>query len=201
MKPNLGLWTPVAVLCLLGSAVAPAAVGADDGKFAVAVGGGIVEPDGGGEIYLTGGFRFRIGGGGGGGDQDTEYDWRGKNPKRAEGGIQAYLEPEVGYWSRSDEGIDTTDLLVGINFLGVVPGSRADYFMGVGFGVHFLDTQWEADPDLDASESVLGGNLQVGLDLKFADHLSLFGAARFDLLDSDAYSDQFKIYGGLRFRF
>lgn len=179
--------------------VATALPAAAEDRFALALGAGIVEPDGGGEMYFMGAFRFRIGGG----DDEDEGEWdpRGRPPRGASPGIRAYLEPEVGYWSFSEDGTDATDLLVGINLLGVVPGRNVDYFLGVGFGLHFLDAEVQGFPELAEDDSVLGGNLQIGLDVNFFEHLGIFGAARIDLLDSDQYSDQFKIYGGLRFNF
>ncbi len=159
-------------------------------RFALGLGAGIVQPDGEGEIYLTAGLRIRLWG------EDGKKK-RGKG-RRDSQGIQAYLEPEVGYWERTDSGLDATDLYLGVNLVGVAPARVANYFFGVGFGFHSFDT----DTDFDQDESRLGGNFHVGLDVNLGENVALFGVGRLDLLEGSEIDDvQTKIYGGLRFRF
>lgn len=172
-----------------------------DRDVQLGIGAGLVDPDAETEIYYTAALRFRI-------DRFADDDvwegdsYRGRLP--ADTGIRGYLEPEIGYWSSSAGGSDLSDLLVGLNLIGVVPTRGADFFLGVGFGVHFLDTQIDLAgtlPDIDESAEALGGNLQVGVDVKVADRLALFGAGRLDIVDADRNDRQTKVYGGLRFKF
>ena len=170
----------------------------DDG-ISLGIGAGIVKPDGDGEFYLTANLRIPVRG---------DRDQRGKDGKRRHRqqnqGIKAYIEPEIGYWKRSDDVIDTTDLSVGVNLLGVVPGRTVDYFFGVGFGVHSFDTTANDSSfsEFDGSDTRFGGNFQVGLDVNVTGNLALFGVGRLDLLEGGEFDDsQTKIYGGLRFQF
>jgi len=172
----------------------------EDHRFALGLAAGVVEPDEEGEIYYTAGFRIHLFGG----DDDDEPgddDWRYER----RGDIEAYLEPEVGYWERDDVGRSESDFSVGVNAIGVVPGRTVDYFFGVGLGFHFLDTQIDvadpAVPDIDESDEVFGGNFQVGLDIHFSRAVSLYGAGRFDVLEGVEDTLQSKVYMGLRFWF
>jgi len=167
-------------------------------RFALGLAAGVVEPDDEGEIYYQASFRIRLF------ENDREQgddDWR----YSSRGDIQAYLEPEVGYWERDDVGLSESDLNVGINAIGVVPGQAVDYFFGVGLGLHFLDTQIDvadpAVPDVDESESNFGGNFQVGLDIHLSRAVSLYGAGRFDVIEGLDETLQGKVYMGLRFWF
>jgi hypothetical protein len=184
-------------LCALTLAIPAQAQG--DGasnRFALALGAGVVEPDGQGELYYTGALRFRIGR-----DEHRQQgdDWRYAN----RGDVRAYIEPEVGYWSRDDQGTSESDLSVGVNGIGVVPGRIVDYFFGVGLGVHSIDTKIEAGgvTTFDESDTKFGGNFQVGLDIHMTDSVSLFGTGRFDIIEGLDDTLQGKVYAGLRFRF
>lgn len=209
MKHRSHLVAFVTVLCALAFASAGLAQDRrddrydddDDGRnrrLALSLGAGVVEPDGGGEIYYHGAFRILVS------DEDErgEDDWRYERGRR--GDIQAYVEPEVGYWERDENGFSESDLLVGVNAIGVVPGQAVDYFFGVGLGVHFLDTQIAAAPgrtELNESDTHFGGNFQVGLDVHMTEGLSLFGTGRFDVVEGLDETLQGKVYMGLRFRF
>lgn len=200
MKHRSHLVALVAVLCALATASAGQAQdrGADgpDGRFALALGAGIVEPDGGGEIYYHGGLRFRVSGEG----ERDEDDWR----YARRGDIQAYVEPEVGYWKRDEDGVSESDLSLGVNAIGVVPGRAVDYFFGVGLGVHFLDTEIQTVGGgviVDEGDEHFGGNFQVGLDVHASDAVSFFGTGRFDVIEGLDETLQGKVYMGLRFRF
>lgn len=166
-------------------------------RYALSLGAGVVEPDSSGEIYYHAAFRIRV---------SNDDERRGKDDWRyaSRGDIQAHFEPEVGYWERSDKGSSESDLSVGVNAIGVIPGRSVDYFFGVGLGVHFLDTKIDAAPGrqaLDESDSHFGGNFQVGLDVHMSRTVSLFGTGRFDAVEGADETVQGKVYMGLRFRF
>jgi hypothetical protein len=160
-------------------------------NYALGVGVGLVEA-GETENYLTAALRIRVG-------RDDDEDEGGGRRDR---GITGYIEPEVGYWESSDDAIEGSDLLLGVNLIGAMPFSRAESFIGVGVGVHFIDTALlEADPSLDDSENKLGVNAQFGIDLRMSRSLSAFGTGRFDLVQGSAENVQTKVYLGLRARF
>ena len=159
-------------------------------NWALAVGAGLVEPAGSTETYLMAAFRMRVGRNdnenGGGGDKS----------------IQGYIEPEIGYWESSDDRIEGSDLLVGVNIVGAFPFAAAETFLGVGIGAHFVDAALvSGDPRDNGSETKLGANAQFGLDLHLNRSLSAFGAGRFDLVQGAADEVQSKVYLGLRARF
>lgn len=207
MKHRSHLVALVTVLCALGFATDGLAQDRRDDRYdedddrrdrrlALSLGAGIVEPDGGGEIYYHGAFRIQVS------DEDErgEDDWR----YASRGDIEAHVEPEVGYWERDEVGFSESDLSVGVNAIGVVPGRAVDYFFGVGLGVHFLDSQIDAAPgraQIDESDTHFGGNFQVGLDVHLSPGLSLFGTGRFDVVEGLDETLQGKVYMGLRFRF
>jgi len=160
-------------------------------NYALGVGVGLVEA-GETENYLTASLRIRVGR-----DRDGEDSGRARDR-----GIAGYVEPEIGYWTSSDDRIDGSDLLVGVNLVGAFPFSRAESFLGVGVGVHFIDTALlEADPRLDGSDTKVGANAQFGIDLRLSRSLSAFGTGRFDLVQGSQENVQTKVYLGLRARF
>jgi hypothetical protein len=164
----------------------------EEARFAFAVGVGLVEPADEVENYFMAALRIRVG--------DEGTDDRGSN--RSQGGVRGYLEPEIGYWESSDDFIEGSDLLVGINLIGSVPLGPVDSFFGAGAGVHFIDSALlEGDGSLDDSETKLGANAQFGLDLRINRSLSAFGAGRFDLVQGSEDSIQSKVYLGLRAAF
>lgn len=208
MKHRSHLVALVAVLCALAFASDGLAQDREDDRYddddrrnrrlALSLGAGIVEPDGGGEVYYHGAFRFQVG------DRAERRqqgdDWR----YASRGDVEAHIEPEVGYWERDENGFSESDLSVGVNAIGVVPGRAVDYFFGVGLGLHFLNTRIDAAPgrdELDESDSHVGGNFQVGLDVHVSEGLSLFGTGRFDVIEGLDETLQGKVYMGLRFRF
>ncbi|MEM9293069.1 MAG: hypothetical protein AAGD01_15415 [Acidobacteriota bacterium] len=173
----------------------------ESSKVALGIGVGIVKPESDSDMYLTASLRFRIGEG-----WEDEDDRRSYN-RRGDRGIRGYLEPEIGYWKQDGTANrpDTEDLLLGVNLLGVVPTRNAEYFIGVGFGVHFIDTEFTpADTSFEAiddSDTAIGANLQVGLDVNISQNVALFGVGRFDLVEDVRDETQLKVYGGLRFKF
>jgi len=205
MKTKMAVALAATLALVMSCLLADAAYADDRGRrgdndgLALGLGAGIVSPDGDGEIYWTANLRIPI---------NRNRGAKGKDGKRRHrsqsGGIKAYIEPEIGYWERSDDVIDTTDLSLGVNLVGVVPGRTVDYFFGVGFGIHSFDNEIN-DPDfpsLDDDDTRLGGNFHVGLDVNISDSVALFGVGRLDLLEGGEFDDtQSKVYGGLRFRF
>ena len=191
-----------ATLALVLLAVAPAAAQdrQDSDRFGLGLGFGVVEPDDAGELYYMGSFRIRLWGDDDDEDRD-EDDWR----YASRGDIEAYIEPEIGYWEADGGRSSESDLLLGVNGIGVVPGRTVDYFFGVGLGYHFLDRDIRSPGDVrravDDSDEVFGGNFQVGLDIHLSDAVSLFGAGRFDILEDIDDTLQGKVYMGLRFTF
>jgi len=169
----------------------------DPGRFALSLGAGVVEPNGQGELYYTGALRFRL-------SKDEHRQQQGDDWRYAHrGDVQAFIEPEVGYWSRNDKGVSGSDLSVGVNGVGVVPGRVVDYFFGVGLGLHSIDSKIESAgvTTFDQSDTKFGGNFQVGLDIHLTDSTSLYGTGRFDIIEGVDDTVQGKVYMGLRFRF
>lgn len=155
----------------------------DRDNFALAVGLGLVEPETDEvETYLMAALRIRAG--------------RGEDRGRRSGGIEGYLEPEVGYWE-NDAG--ASDLLAGVNLIGVLPLGAVDSFFGVGAGIHWIDAELLGVEGND-SETKFGANAQFGIDLALGESWSAFGAGRYDLVQDSADDIQGKIYLGLRGR-
>jgi hypothetical protein len=176
----------------------------DEPRFALGAGLGLLDPADDVEPYYMASLRIRLGGRHGDYDEDEEdyqnrnHEWRGHDSQ----GIRGYLEPEVGYWESSDSDFgDGSDLLVGINLLGVIPLGAVESFIGVGAGLHFIDANLLDDPDDDGSAQKIGVNTQFGLDVFLTRRLSAFGVGRFDLVQDARDQVQTKIYLGLRGRF
>lgn len=181
-------------LAAVGALWFPAAVGAqedyDEGtvpNYGFALGAGLVDPGGATEPYYTASFRIRLG------DHDRSRE------DLVNEGIQGFIEPEVGYWTRDSA---NSDLLLGVNLLGVVPFHRVDYTFGVGAGVHLLDfTLQQGATTLEESDERVGVNAQFGIDLHMTDAVSLFGVGRIDLVEGAVEEQQNKVYLGVRFVF
>ena len=190
-------WTNLALLALAVAAVASPAGAQEIAKdrFALGVGVGLVEPDTTKELYATAALRIRLDGG------RRHEEGRRNLAKKDRKWIQAWLEPEIGANSISQDDMKADDVLVGINFLGVMPLKKVETFIGIGVGVHFLDVTFDDSPAYDSDDSKLGANIQSGLDYHFGDHLSLFGLTRLDFVDGDVFTTQFKLVLGLRFGF
>lgn len=160
-------------------------------RFALGVGIGLVEPLNKTETYYMASLRIRTSG------RDSR-DRRGPDE-----GITGYLEPEVGYWTSSDKNRPKgSDLLLGVNLIGVVPLGSVDSFFGVGAGAHFIDASLaENDTTLNGRDTKFGANAQFGIDLYINHTLSAFGTGRFDLVQGSSNRVQSKVYLGLRGRF
>ena len=160
--------------------------GSDAGRGIPGLGVGLVDPDAAVEPYYSAAFRIRLG------DHDRQAN-------QYDRGIQAFLEPEVGYWESDLQ----TDTLVGVNLLGLVPFRNVDYYFGVGAGVHFqdIDTVHVKGNVTSASDQHFGMNAQFGLDIHVTEKTSLFGTGRFDLVEGSDNQVQDKLIVGLRFLF
>jgi opacity protein-like surface antigen len=168
------------------------------------VGVGIASVNNVGETYFTAALRLRVGGRRGdgdrrSGDRDDNPDWRGRQPDG--GGMRGYFEPEVGYWKASDKNGGGSDLLLGVNLVGVVPLSSVDTFIGIGVGAHRIDATLLRNADTSGTQTKAGVNAQFGLDVYLTRSLSLFGTGRFDLVQDARNNLQTKVYLGLRGRF
>lgn len=169
----------------------------DSRRTALGIGAGVVEPDGIGEIYYHAALRIRL-------FDDDEDEGRDDDDWRyaGRGDIQAHIEPEIGYWERDENAASESDLSIGVNALGLIPGRVVDYYFGVGLGFHFLDTRIDGvgtQPDLDESDEAFGGNFHVGLDIHLGEHVSLFGTGRLDVIEGQDETLQSKVFMGLRF--
>jgi Outer membrane protein beta-barrel domain len=206
--PLAAALTAALLICAAGTALAQQTSGQNDQQeryeqhrdrdLRLGLGIGLVKPDGDAEPYLSAALRFRVG------HVAEEPVWdgdsyRGRPP--ADTGIRGYLEPEISYWSRSQHNNDLTDLLLGINLIGVVPTRGADFSLGVGFGYHFFDSEFIQNSVLvKDNDDRLGGNLQVGVDVNLNKTLALFGTGRLDILEGTRDNRQTKVYVGLRFK-
>jgi hypothetical protein len=166
-------------------------------RFALGVGIGLVEPLNKTETYYMASLRIRTSGRG---REDRDEGRRGDE------GITGYVEPEVGYWTSSGGNNSRlgkgSDLLLGINLIGVVPLGSVDSFFGVGAGAHFVDAAVLTNDDsLTGRQTKFGANAQFGIDLYITRKLSAFGTGRFDLVQGSADRIQSKVYLGLRGRF
>jgi hypothetical protein len=173
----------------------------DEGRHALGLALGLISLDDPGqaddvEIYGTIKFRFAVGPG-----HDRPGGWRG------------YLEPELGYWEsgagssgQSSQSLGRTDMLLGLNIVGVMPYNAVDFFLGAGAGIHFIDQDVRSftatgSIDSSASDEALGVNAHFGVDVGVSRNVSLFGVGRFDIVDDSSNSLDAKAYLGLRFRF
>ena len=176
----------------------------EGGKYALGLALGLISLDDPGqaddvEFYGTINFRIAVGPG-----HDRPGGWRG------------YLEPELGYWesgsgsapagNSGSQSLGRSDLLLGVNIVGVMPYNAVDFFLGAGAGIHFIDQdvrQFTASGSIDRSDSdeALGVNAHFGVDVGLSHNVSLFGVGRFDIVDDNSNSLDAKAYLGLRFRF
>jgi hypothetical protein len=136
------------------------------------------------EPYLMASFRIRM----------------GKNSAKQKG-MRGYLEPEIGYWNRDSNGNSSSDLLIGLNVVGVQPLGAVDFFVGGGLGVHFLDQDLVIDDDsISESATSIGANANFGVDVHLSQKISLFAAGRFDIVE-ERNDLEAKAYMGLRIFF
>ncbi len=185
----------LAFAALLLSTVPALAQEDEEGRFALAVGGGLVQTSGNSDPYFTGNLRMRIG-------------YRVAGEERS-GSVFGFVEPEVGLWTRdttvSGRTLDTKDTLLGVNIGGAVRLRVFEYFVGGGVGYHFLDRDVIRGGQVESvDDGVVGVNAHFGFDVRMSETLSLFGVGRFDLVQDDTAGSnddqQTKVYLGLRAR-
>ena len=159
----------------------------DEGRLSLGLGLGLISLDDPRqeddvEPYGTISVRIAIGPG-----NNRPGNWRG------------YLEPELGYWESSANPVSVgnpftgtlsqrsgkSDLLLGLNIVGVMPFNAVDFFIGAGVGIHFIDedlrvstSSSNAAPVIVSSGSVsdeaLGVNAHFGVDVGISRNVSLF---------------------------
>ena len=202
-------WSLGLILALL-ALLLPGTVFADDwddvDRFAFGIGLGLVDlsdsiSEDSTETYLAANLRILLG------DKD-------ESAKKDDQTVVAYIEPEIGYWERDvriplDAGgtasTSSSDFMVGVNILGVVPFRKVDYFFGAGLGIHFFDVGLStANVDLGSDET-FGVNIQVGIDVHITANFGIFGLMRLDLIEevegTQIGEEQAKIVLGGRFFF
>ncbi len=199
---------PLAVLLALFMTMVPGAASAQDeddylDRYAFGIGIGQVDlsdsrSDDSTETYFGANFRILIG---------------DKNAGRDDKSVVAYVEPEIGYWERGvripvgdgTANSDASDMVVGVNILGLVPFQRVDYFFGAGIGIHFFDAGLDTSGIELSSDETFGVNIQVGIDVHLGDALGVFALMRLDLIEeaqgAQIGEEQAKIVVGLRFSF
>lgn len=155
-------------------------VSANAGETAIAIGAGYVDPaDVGGTAWFTGNVRFKV-------------------------ADSIAIEPEVGYWKKSESvpgliDVSIKDLNVGANVVYLAPvGSSVVVSLGGGVGAHFLKgAVGVLGFEESESETKFGGQVFGGVDFKVTGSIALFTNVRYDLVSD---FNQFKVYGGIRFK-
>jgi hypothetical protein len=130
--------------------------------------------------------------------KDIEFTLRSRGRSRMKG----FLEAEVGYWKDSELVPFESDLLIGVNVIGVLPTRAVDFFFGGGVGVHFIgESEQQDEADAAQGGARFGTNIQFGVDMNLTDPLAFFALGRYDILQGDIVDFQAKILVGARFRF
>jgi outer membrane protein W len=193
MKLRFALALIVAAFVL--SVAAPALAQDDEeGRFSLGIGGGMVQTSGSSDPYFTANLRSRIG-------------YREAGDER-QGSVYGFVEPEVGYWTRDNNGIESKDTLLGVNLGGAVRLRSFEYFIAGGVGYHIINRDVRAS-NISVDDNSIGVNAQFGFDVRVSETVSLFGVGRFDLVqvdDNNAVSSsdkspddqQTKVYLGVR---
>lgn len=185
----------LSLFALVLSVAAPAlAQGDEEGRYSIGIGGGMVQTSGSTDPYFTANLRSRIG-------------YRTAGDER-QGSVFGFVEPEVGYWTRDANGIESKDTLLGVNLGGAVRLRSFEYFIAGGVGYHIINRDAKAS-DISVDDNSIGVNAQFGFDVRVSETVSLFGVGRFDLVqvdDNNAVSSsdkspddqQTKVYLGVR---
>src|SRR5262249_53935489 len=118
------------------------------------------------------------------------------------------LEPEVGYWKKTETflGVESSleDLSFGGSALIIIPASRIELWGGGGAGGHRIKGKLAGfGTSVSESQTKFGWHFLGGIDLKLSDHAAIFGAGRYDRVKGDATAgepdlDETKFYAGLR---
>ncbi len=110
------------------------------------------------------------------------------------------VEPEIGFWKKTASvsgvvDVSIRDLDIGANALYTTVRKSLNISVGAGLGAHLLKgVLGSTDSD---SSTKLGFHLLGGLVFGHAKSMHFFANARYDLV-SDI--NQFKLYGGVRFK-
>jgi hypothetical protein len=164
-------------------------------NHALGVGVGMNRVQGQGLFYLTGNYRFNWW-------DDESGDIESTLRSRGRSRMKGFLEAEVGYWKNSELLPYESDLLIGMNIIGVLPTRAVDFFFGGGAGVHFIGvSQSLVDNEFFDGGARFGANIQFGVDMNFTEPVAFFALGRYDLLEGDTVDFQAKILVGARFRF
>jgi opacity protein-like surface antigen len=110
------------------------------------------------------------------------------------------IEPEAGYWKKSETSADLTssvrDVSGGVNVLYRAPRKGATWFAGAGVGLHLVRSEFALGAVSDTDTQLKSAlHLIAGLELDLGGALALFGAVRYDTV-SDV--QQNKVYAGIR---
>jgi hypothetical protein len=162
---------------------------------AIGVGVGLNRVGGQGLFYFTGNYRFSWW-------DDEADDIESILRSRGRSRMKGFLEAEVGYWKDSELQPYESDLLIGMNIIGVLPTRAVDFFFGGGVSVHFIGESdlLEEDETLDGGAR-FGANIQFGVDMNLTDPVAFFILGRYDILEGEIVDFQAKILVGARFRF
>lgn len=194
MKLSAARVLPFAFLLLV--LAAPAVAQEDEeGRFALGLGGGMVQTGGESDPYFTGNLRMRVG-------------YRSAGEERR-GSVFGFVEPEVAYRTRSTStavgSLDVKDTLVGVNVGGAVRLRVFEYFVAGGVGYHFIDRDaLQGGAIRSTSDGNVGVNTQFGCDVRFSETVALFVVGRFDLVQESESNrnlneeQQTKVYLGVR---
>ena len=185
-----------AIACLLAANLSEAQTfGHRHLNHAIGVGVGLNRVGGQGLFTLTGNYRFNWW-------DDESEDIESTLRSRGRSRMRGFLEAEVGYWKDSELVPYESDLLIGMNIIGVLPTRAVDFFFGGGVGVHFIGESalLKEDETIDGGAR-FGANIQFGVDMNLTDPVAFFALGRYDLLEGDIVNFQAKILVGARFRF
>ena len=108
-----------------------------------------------------------------------------------QGTVFGFIEPEVGWWTRDNRGLDAKDTLLGVNVGGAVRLRVFEYFIAGGVGYHMLESDVRNGPQIsNVSDDNIGVNAQFGFDVRMSETLSIFGVGRLDLvqIDDDSFT-------------
>jgi hypothetical protein len=148
-----------------------------------------------GLFYATGNYRFNWW-------DDESEDIESTIRSRGRSRMKGFLEAEIGYWKDSELVPYESDLLLGVNIIGVLPTRAVDLFFGGGVGVHFIgESDLLAEGESVEGGARIGANIQFGVDMNVTDPVSVFALGRYDLLEGEIVDYQAKILIGARFRF
>lgn len=161
----------LSIVALVLSVAAPALAQDDEeGRYSIGLGAGMVQTSGSSDPYFTANLRSRIG-------------YRTAGDER-QGSVFGFVEPEVGYWTRDKNGINSKDTLLGVNIGGAVRLRSFEYFIAGGVGYHIINRDARAS-DISVDDNSIGVNAQFGFDVRLSETVGLFGVGRFDLVQTD----------------